>query len=137
MAPVLAGWFAGYSVAISTTVVLTYLAMRVRSGGLVGRVFAQEMPGALLAVPISIGNALLWTLIGLGLGAIYQVGNLDSTSNGLGSPSVGFTVGMVAMAAAPLIVLSVLWPRDWWAWLLGCGSFAAAFGWMLPHLAGR
>lgn len=137
MAPILAGWFAGYSVAISTTIVLTYLAMRVRTGGLAGRVFAQEMSGPLLAVPISIGNALLWTLLGMGLGAVYQIGDLDSTSDGLGSPSLGFTVGMVSMAAAPLIVLVMLWPRDWWAWLLGCASFAAAFGWLLPHLAGR
>ncbi len=137
VAPVLAGWFAGYTVALSTTVILTYLAMRIRTGGIVGRVFSQEMPGPLLAVPISIGNALLWTLVGLILGAVYQMGELDSSANGLGSPSVGFTVGMVSAAAVPLIVLSVLWPRDWWAWLVGRLSFAAAFGWLLPHLAGR
>lgn len=137
MAPVLAGWFAGYCVAMATTIVLSYLAMRVGRGGVVGRVFSQEMSGLLLAVPISIGNALLWTFVGLGLGAIYKIGELDSSPNGLGSPSVGFTVSMVSAAVVPLIVLSVLWPRDWWAWLLGCASFAAAFGWLLPHLAGQ
>jgi hypothetical protein len=137
VAPILAGWFAGYAVALAWTIVLTYLAMHVRTGGILGRVLSPEMPGPLLAVPVSIGNVLLWTLVGLVLGAIYQVGDLDTAPDGLGSPSVGFTVGMASLAVVPLIVLLVLWPRDWWAWILGCASFAAAFGWLLPHLAGR
>lgn len=137
MAGVLAGWIAGYALSITSTVVLTYLAMRESSRTLAERLIAREVPGPLLAVPISIGNVLVWTAAGLLLGAVYDIGDFDAAADGLGSPSLGFTLAMLTLAAAPLVVLSVLWPRDWWVWLLACAPFAAAFGWLLPHLAGR
>ena len=136
MAPVLAGWFAGYVMAMSSTVVLTYLAVRVRPG-FVARFFSRELPAPILAVPVSLGNALFWTLVGLVLGAVYDVADLGATESGLGSPSLGFTVAMVSLASAPLVVLTVLWPRQWALWLLASGTFAGSFGWLLPHLAGR
>jgi len=137
MEALLAGWIAGYAVSISSTVVLTYLAMREGGRVMAARLVAREVPGPLLAVLISIGNTLIWTAAGLVLGAAYGMGDFGEAAGGLGSPSLGFTATMLTLAVAPLILLSVLWRRDWWVWLLACVPFAAAFGWLLPHLAAR
>lgn len=137
MEAVIAGWVAGYAMAIITTAALTCVLARLRDPAILDRFVAPEVPRVLLAVPISIGMVVGWTLLGVALGIIFAVAGLDQTRSGLGSPALGFTVAMVALAAAPAMVLVVVWPRFWWIWA-GLGvSFAATFGWLMPLLAAR
>lgn len=137
MDAVIAGWVAGYAMALVSTAALTYLLVDLRNTEFMERVVAREVPGALLAVPISIGMVVGWTMLGLLAGIVFSVGDLGGTRDGLGSPALGFTVAILALAAAPAVVLIVLWPRRWWLWFLLSASFAGAFGWLMPLLAAR
>lgn len=134
---IIAGWVAGYAMALVTTIALTYLVMQVREAPLLQRWVSGEVPGVLLAVPVSIGAMLGWTLIGIVIGSVYRVGNLDSQPDGLGSPSFAFTLAMVIVALFPLVPLLLLGPRFWWVWVGLAASFAGLFGWLMPLLAAR
>ncbi len=137
MAALIAGWLAGAVIAMLTTASAAGLALRARDAALVERWIAREVPATLLAVPIFAGAVVLWTLIGLGAGAIYEVADLAARPDGLGSPSAAFTIAAAALGAAPALLLGILWPRLWWLWSAHAAAFAGLFGWMLPHLAGR
>ena len=137
MAAVIAGWVAGYTMAIVSTVALTYLIVRLPDATILDRFVDREVPRSLLAVPISIGMVIGWTLLGLVAGIVFTVADLDAARPGLGSPSLGFTAAMVAFAVAPTAVLIVLWPRQGWIWVLLAASFAGTFGWLMPVLATR
>jgi hypothetical protein len=134
---VVAGWVAGYVMAVASTIVLTYLVLTMPREGWLNRWVAAEVPGMLLAVPLFTGAVLAWTMAGLILGAVYEVADLDGTRDGLGSPSLGFTLAMLALAWVPLPPLIAASRRRWWLWALLSALFAGLFGWLLPHLAGR
>ena len=55
----------------------------------------------------------------------------------LGSPSLAFLVAIGGLAALPLPLLVILWPRRWWVWTTMSAAFLAAFGWLMPLLAAR
>lgn len=134
---IIGGWIAGYAMALVTTIALTYLVMQVREAPLLQRWVSGEVPGVLLAVPVSLGSMIGWTLVGIIIGAVYRVGNLDGQPGGLGSPSFPFTLAMVILALFPLAPLLVLAPRFWWVWAGLSASFAGLFGWLMPLLAAR
>jgi hypothetical protein len=137
MGAIIAGWVAGYAMSLVTTVALVYLAFQFRMHPAVERRVDPEVPGLLLAVPISTGAAIAWTLVGVLLGMLYHLGELESQRGGLGSPSMPFSVSMLIVSLFPVPpLLAVAW-RFWWLWLGLSFSFAALFGWMLPILAGR
>jgi hypothetical protein len=135
--PVIAGWAAGYAMALASTAALTYLVVTSPRAGWMERVVAREVPGALLAVPLFTGLIVLWTMVGLVLGAVYEVADLGDRRSGLGSPSLLFTLLVLGLAWLPLPPLVALFPRRWWLWALMSVLFAGLFGWLMPHLAGR
>lgn len=123
--------------AMVSTAVLTYLAAGLRDTSLLERFGARDIPGPLLAVPISLGMVVSWTMAGLIAGIVFAVAGLDDARPGLGSPALGFTVAMAALAVIPAALLLILWPRRWWLWSAMGASFAASFGWLMPMLATR
>ncbi len=137
MAALIAGWIAGYLMAMVTTVSLTYLLMAADRRGWLYRFVAPEVPGVLLAVPLFLGSILGWTMVGLIAGAIYEVADFGAARDGLGSPSLPITIGALLIAWLPLPPLVALSRRRWWLWAGSSVLFAGLFGWLLPHLAGK
>ena len=137
MNALIAGWAAGYAMAIATTFALVFLLTRVSRTGWLDRFFAHEAPFALVSVPISIGATLGWTMIGLILGAFWLVGGFESKPGALGSPSWQFTLVAGAMALLPLPPLVMFFRRYWWLWTTMSILFAGLFGWFMPLLAKR
>jgi len=133
----IAGWVAGYAMAVLSTVALTCVAWSSRDPRFFRRFFGEGVPAALVAVPASLGFFLVWTLAGVVLGAAYDLGGLDSQANALGSRSAPFLVGMAAAGAMPLPLLVLFFPRRWWLWCSMSGAFVGLFGWLMPLLAGR
>jgi hypothetical protein len=133
----IAGWVAGYAMAMASTLALTFLAIRSRESRALKRWVDSEVSTALLAVPIFLGAMLGWTMAGLILGAVYEVGDLGSRADFLGSPSGPFLLGVVALAWLPLPPLLIFWRRYWWLWCGMSGAFMGLFGWLMPLLAER
>ena len=95
------------------------------------------MPRPLLVVPIFPLVALLWTIAGLVLASIYELGDLGAKPDGLGSPSWPFTLIVAALAILPLPPLVVFARRYWWLWCGMSALFLGLFGWVMPLLAER
>lgn len=95
------------------------------------------MPGFLLAVPISIGTTVMWTMAGLVLASAYVLGGFEDKPGALGAPSWQFLFIMGALAFLPVPVLVALSRRLWWLWLSMSVSFVGLFGWLMPLLAER
>lgn len=128
MQAVLAGWVAGYGVAIVFTLVGTMFVMAARRPA-EGEVFNNPLA---VGVVLSIGGFLLWTLVGLVLGAVYP-----RVSEATGVPSLPFSGAVFAVAALLTIGASILAGRVWWHILVLGALIAAAFGIVLPVLAER
>lgn len=137
MATVIAGWAAGYAMALVTAIALTFLATREGATGSVSHRVFEGVPAGLLAVLVSIGSVLVWTIVGLIVGSVYEVGGLESQPAALGSPSWPFSLAMVILALFPMLPLTALVPRYWWLWAVLAAAFAALFGWLMPVLAAR
>jgi len=134
---VIGGWAAGYVMAILTTCALTYLAFQPGPQKLVQSWIDPGVPGLLLAVPISIGTTVIWTMAGLVLASAYVLGGFEDKPGALGAPSWQFAVIMAVLALLPIPVLVVLSGRLWWLWLTMSLAFAGLFGWLMPLLAER
>ena len=133
MEAVIAGWAAGYAMAIASTLALSYLVWRAQGAPWLDRLVAEEVNPALLAVPIFLGASLGWTMIGLVAGSAYRLGGLDDES----WPGAEFYVVLVLVAAFPLMPLFFFAPRYWWMWLALGAAFSVAFGLLMPALATR
>ena len=136
MGVVIAGWAAGHAMAIVTTIAAIYLLTQA-SPKFIDRLVDPEVSRALLGVPVFIGAKLAWTIVGLGIGSIYEVGGFEDGPSLLFAPSIGFAGAMLAIALMPVGILAALWSRFWWLWLAVAVSFAAAFGWGMPVLAAQ
>ena len=137
MAALIAGAMAGYVMGMLTSVAVIYLVISARDAQLVERWVARDVPGPLLIIPILTGSALAWIFVGLIAAVIYEVAGLGAQPDGLGSPSVAFTIIAVVFSLAPALLLGIIWPRLWWMWAALALPCVALFGWLLPHLAGR
>ncbi len=138
MNTLIAGWVAGYLMAVASTIVLVFLTVRFSTpGGLLDRWVANEVPRPILAVPIFVGTTLAWTLAGLILAMFYELADMAARPNGLGSPSWPFTFMMLVLAVLPLAPLAVLARRYWWLWCGMSALFLGLFGWAMPLLAER
>ncbi len=133
MEAVIAGWAAGYAMAIASTIALSFLAWRGRDGSLMARFAAGEMNPLLLSVPIFMFTSVAWTIGGVVAGSAYRLAGLDD-GDWPGSPFFALVVGVAALPLPPLLLL---WPRYWWLWLLMCAVFLALFGGLMPALASR
>ncbi|WP_322796168.1 hypothetical protein [Tepidiforma sp.] len=134
---IIAGWAAGYAMAILSTFALTYIAVQPALQKHVQRIFDPEVPGALLAVPISIGTGVIWTMLGLILASLYILGDFADMQPALGSPSGPWLLLMAALAWLPVPVLWLISRRLWWLWLSMSVSFVGLFGWAMPLLGER
>jgi len=134
---VIAGWVAGYAMAILTTIALTIVA--VRGNGLAGfrTLIPEGVSPVLVAVPVSLGAFVLWTIAGLGLAMFYELASLGDEADALGSPSAPFLIMAAAAALIPLPLMVLLWRRNWWVWCALSAAFLGLFGWLMPVLAER
>lgn len=123
--------------AILSTLALTYLAVQPGAARLIRRILDPEVPGALIAVPISIGTAVLWSMAGLVLASVYVLGDFDAMRPALGSPSGPWLLLIAALAWLPVPVLWLVSRRYWWLWLGMSLSFLGLFGWAMPLLGER
>lgn len=137
MNAVLAGWAAGYAMAIATTLAVVFLLSKVDRTAWLERLVASEVPIALLGVPVSLGAVMAWTMLGLILGSLYEAGDFSTKPDALGSPSWPFTLIIGALAFLPLPPLVLFGRRFWWLWLVMAALFLGLFGWMVPLLARR
>lgn len=134
---VVGGWAAGYAMAILSTFALTYLALQPGPQKFVQNWIDPGVPGFLLAVPISIGTTVMWTMAGLMLASAYVLGGFEDKPGALGAPSWQFLFIMAALAFLPIPVLIALSRRLWWLWLSMSMAFVGLFGWLMPLLAER
>lgn len=137
MGAIVAGWCAGYFMALLSTAVATYLLIKVDTRPLLARIVDPEVSRPLLVVPYFIGASLAWTALGLVIGSAYRVMDLADGPSGLGAPHLGFALGMCAVGAMPVPILVAVGRRFWWLWASMGATFAAAFGWAMPLLADR
>jgi hypothetical protein len=133
---VVAGFVSGVAVAFATTAIALYaFAQEVRAGRPLPLPGWQRVRPALLGLMFVNGLMLVWTALGLLLGAAYVGAESARPAAGLGSPNVLFTV---LIAAGVGVVLTIVWyvmrRLHWTAWATG-GVAVLAFGWMLPNLA--
>ncbi len=133
MAVVLAGWIAGYVMAMLSTAALTYLVVTTPDLGRLNDWFSGSR--GLSVVPFSVGTTLLWTMAGLALASLYQVLDLESQPDVLGSPSAPFLIGVAALAVMPLPFLMLVSRKRWWLYCAMSGAFLGLFGWLMPILA--
>jgi hypothetical protein len=130
----LAGWAAGYVMAMVSTGALVFLTIRLtRAGELLDRRVARDVPRPLLAVPIFFGTVLAWTLAGLVIAAIYLVGDFGADS----SSRWTFASMVVVLAVLPCPLLLVVVGRYWWLWTGLSALFALLFAGVMPLLASR
>lgn len=137
MEGLIAGAIAGYVMAMLTSAVVAYLVFRGRDAVLIRSWVAKDVPGPILLIPIFTGSVLTWVFIGLISGLIYELAGLAAQPDGLGSPSITFTIIAILFALLPALFLGILSAKLWWIWTSLALSCAALFGWLLPHLAGR
>ncbi len=127
----------GYAMAILSTFALTYIAVQPGIDRFAHRFFGPEMPGMLLAVPISIGTGVLWTMAGLILASAYVLGGFEDQPGAIGAPSWQWAMVMVTLSVLPLPPLMLMASRMWWLWVTMSVSFAGLFGWLMPLAAER
>jgi hypothetical protein len=130
---VLGGWMMGYAMAIVSTISLTYLAIQPSVHKFIQKYL--DIPGLMFAVPLSIGTAFMWTMIGMMLGSLYELGNFKDEPGIAGAPSWVFLFIISALAWLPLPVLYLFSRRFWWMWVGTSLCFIGLFGWAMPILA--
>jgi hypothetical protein len=121
--------------AIASTIAVAYLLTKIDTRALLGGMIDPGVPRALIAVPYFTAASLLWTFIGLSVGSIYEVAEFADGPGGLGAEHLGFTLGVLAVAAMPVPVLCAVAWRFWWLWISMSLLFAVSFGWGMPWLA--
>ena len=133
----MAGWAAGYAMAILSTAAFIYLLVKIPDPAIFQRWLGEGSPTLLVAVPASIGTFIAWTMAGLVIGSVYEVTDAGAQVNVLGSPSAPFLIGIAALALIPVPMLSLFWPRHWWLWCGMALAFLGLFGWLMPIFAER
>ena len=129
MHPILAGVISGAVMGLGFDV-LTIMAVR-RLRGPDAPAWLQsalnQMSFFKLVAPMALFTHSAWTLTGLIAGAIYWL---------LDSPTLGYTLGVLVLAALYLLLTALAGGRVR-GWMLPSPIlFAVTFGWLLPNLAG-
>ena len=136
MAELFSGFVVGYAFSLLFTAVAAIMVIEARSNvPYLSKAIAPNINAVQLAVPISILAFLVWTLVGLLLGALYRGARLNLAGGGLGSPNWPFTLAVLLATVAFLAIVYYAWRRLRWPVALTASAFAGMFGWGMPHLA--
>lgn len=134
MRALVAGLIAGAAAALATTAIV--LIALTRDPRWLGRAPNLRVPLPLLGVAFVNGLMLAWTALGLVLGALYLRAESSWPGGGVASANQFFTLlvcgAVLALLLAAAFVRGRLTPPMWWTALVAM----AAFGWLLPGLAG-
>ena len=135
MAEVFAGFVVGFAIALIAAPLAAWaiVSSNDRSG------FAQRLapPGTsviALSVVLNLASVLMFTALGMVLGAALAGVEDRRPDGGFGSPNVAYTLFVVALAAViaiPMLALPLLRRPV----IIGAIVFAASFGWAMPWLA--
>ena len=88
-----------------------------------------------LVGPMALFTHSGWTFAGLVAGTLYAVLDGDNPSSGLGSPFLGFTLSVLALAFFYLMATTLAGGRIR-RWMMPSPVvFAITFGWVLPLLS--
>jgi len=130
----LAGFISGAAVAFGTS----FLALVVLARSTVWQRLPQNRRVPLPLVGAVFVNLLflLWTALGLLLGAAYLRAESDHPEGALLSHNWLFTLLVAAGVAIAVGAVAVIRGRPRWPVLAGALMTLLAFGWMLPALAG-
>ncbi len=136
MAELFSGFVVGYAFSLLFTAVAAIMVIEARSNvPYLSKAIAPNINAVQLAVPISILAFLVWTLMGLLLGALYRGARLNLAGGGLGSPNWPFTLAILLATFAFLAIVYYAWRRLRWPVALTASAFVGMFGWGMPHLA--
>jgi hypothetical protein len=131
---VFAGLAMGYLMAIVSSLLLAQVVIELRGReGALGNIVAPSLSFPIIAIAVFTIAFWIWPAIGMVIGALYGASR-DSAVELLGSPSIWFTLAILAVslpqAAALCFVLGRVHP-------LAVGYFALfafLFGWAMPLL---
>ena len=135
MEALIAGWTAGFAMALVSTATLVYLLVGHEDAPFVRLLLPEQLPPAIAAVPISVAMMLGWPLVGLLFGGGFALFGPEDGDSPV--PSVPYLIGIVATGLVPLVFLMLFWPRRWWLWTGMTAVFVALFGVAMPLLATR
>jgi hypothetical protein len=135
MRTILAGWIAGYIMAISVTVSMSWLIVKTPANTRVASISGSDVDSRIAYVFIHLGAGLACTIVGLIVGTIYHITVIRQV--GVQSSEPFFLIGVLILTLVSLILLVALWPKRWFLWLTQCVVFVAVFGLLVPFLASR
>lgn len=121
-AALLAGWVSGAALAFATTTIM--LVWLSRNEGWRDRFTQTTLRLPLVGIVVINGMMLLWTIVGLVLGAIF-----------LWTDQPAFSIVVTAMLSLGLMMWVTVLGRPGWAVLSTVGAALLAFGGLLPFLA--
>lgn len=134
MAEVLAGFVCGYAAALAVTPVAALTL--VRSGWPPGRAGAPgRTPTVGLAMLLHGLALLLFTALGVVLGALLAALEERAPEGGLGSPSQAFTVLVLACTAIAVLPMAIVVPRLRRPAAVAGLAAVGLFGYLMPYLA--
>jgi hypothetical protein len=131
---VLAGFVAGYAMAVITTPMLSLLLLRLRlESALMSRLLPEGTSAVGLSVVLHGALAMFWTAMGLLLGLVLLA--IDDSGSALGSLNGAYTLfvaGLFVAIGAPLFTVFAPMRR-----LVALAVILAilVFGWLTPYLA--
>jgi hypothetical protein len=135
MAEVFAGWLVGFALSIVAAPTGAIALVRSnRAPGLAQRWAPEGTNVVALSVVVHFAAVLVLTAVGIVLG--LALGGIEDRrpDSGLGSPTLAYTMVVVALTAV-LIIPTLILPAVR-RWAIGAAVvFAAMFGWAMPWLA--
>ncbi len=130
----LAGLIAGVAGALAHAAVLLVALVRSRAWLALGQ--SRRAPAPLAGVFLANLLVLLWTAVGLSLGAAFLRAEAARPDGALGSGNALFSVLVGGAIALVVGATAVVWGRPGWPVWASAGVALLAFGWLLPALAG-
>ncbi len=136
MSPILAGILSGALMGLFFDILTFRALLKLRSDAPSWLVAVLKQVSFMrLVVPMALFTHSGWTFAGFVAGIIYTVLDGDNPSSGLGSPFMGFTIGVLVLASI-YMAGTVLAGGRIRGWMMPSPVlFAITFGWMLPLLS--
>jgi hypothetical protein len=125
----------GYLMALISALLLARLILDMRRNSeYMQRVIAPTLTFRLVATAVFTIGFWIWPAIGLVIGAFYGA-TRDAAMEGLGSPSVWFTLVVLLVTVPQIAVATILMRRPSPAVIAHGVAFVIGFGWVMPWLA--